>query len=169
MLYGMKAFGFASICCAALALAAADDAFARGGRSGGGSGHSSGHASGGGSARGFSGHSSSRFSGSPGHFSGRSFAGRPGFHGGPHFHSRVFIGSTIIAAPLFFPPPYYSVPAPVYYDPPPPVYIEQTPDVAPPSEQYWYYCPAVRAYYPYVKECAGGWQRVLPNTQSPAG
>ena len=165
MLYDMRASGTALVCCAALALAVTGDAFARGGRSGGGSGHGF---SGGGSARGFSGHSSSRFSGSPGHFSGRSFAGRPGFHGGPHFHSRVFIGSTIIAAPLFFPPPYYYAPAPVYD--PPPVYIEQAPDAAPQPEQYWYYCPAGRAYYPYVRQCADGWQRVLPNTQShPAG
>jgi hypothetical protein len=161
----MRAFGIAFICCAALALAAADDAFARGGRSGGGSGHGF---SGGGSARGFSGHSSSHFAGSPGHFSGRSFAGRPGFHHGPHFHNRVFIGSTIIAAPLFFPPSYYYPSAPVYYDPPP-VYIEQAPDAAPQPQQYWYYCPATRAYYPYVSECPGGWQRVPPNTQSPAG
>src|SRR5882762_160412 len=108
MLYDMRAFGIAFICCAALALAAADDAFARGGRSGGGSGHGF---SGGGSGRSFSGHSSGHFAGAPGHFSGRSFAGRPGFHRGPPVHSRVFIGGTIIAAPLFFPPP------PYYYAP----------------------------------------------------
>jgi hypothetical protein len=136
MLCDMRARGFASLCCAALALAAADDAFARGGRSGGGSGHG--------------------------------FAGRPGFHRGPAFHGRVFIGGAIIAAPVFFPPPYYYAPAPVYYDPPPPpVYIEQAPEAAPQPQQYWYYCPAARAYYPYISECAGGWQRVLPNTQSP--
>jgi hypothetical protein len=140
----MRAFGFASICCAALALATADAAWAHG-RSGGGSG------------RGFSGHS-----GHSGHF-----AGQPGAHRGAHFHSRVFIGGAIIAAPIFYPPPYYYAPAPAYYYPPPPMYIEQLPQVAPQSQQYWYYCPAARAYYPYVSECAGGWQRVLPNTQSP--
>jgi hypothetical protein len=141
----MRAFGFASICCAALALATADAAWAHG-RSGGGSG------------RGFSGHS-----GHSGHF-----AGHPGAHRGAHFHSRVFIGGAIIAAPIFYPPPYYYAPAPAYYYyPPPPMYIEQLPQVAPQSQQYWYYCPAARAYYPYVSECAGGWQRVLPNTQSP--
>jgi hypothetical protein len=152
MLCAMKAFGFAFVCCAALALAAADDAFARG-RSGGGSGHS---------FSGFSGHSA--------HFAS------PGFRAGfprvvPRFHNRVFIGAGIVAAPIFFPPPYsyYYAPAPAYYypPPPPPEYIEQAPEAALQSQQYWYYCPDTRAYYPYVSECAGGWQRVLPNTQSP--
>jgi hypothetical protein len=31
-----------------------------------------------------------------------------------------------------------------------------------PQSQDWFYCPNAGAYYPYVKECAGGWQRVLP-------
>ena len=31
------------------------------------------------------------------------------------------------------------------------------------QSHYWYYCPASRAYYPYVRECAGGWQRVPRN------
>lgn len=140
MLCAMKAFGFASICCAALALAAADDAFARG-RSGG-SGHG--------------------FSGRSGHFAGHS-----GAHRGSHFHGRVFIGAGILAAPIFYPPPYYYAPAPAYYYPPPPVYIEQAPEAAPQPQQYWHYCPAARAYYPYVGECAGGWQRVLPSPQPP--
>lgn len=75
----------------------------------------------------------------------------------------------------YYPPPYY-FPPPVYYPPqvivvPPPepqVYIEQAElpaepvTQAAPAQQYWYYCNSAKAYYPYVKECPGGWQKVLP-------
>ncbi|PWB42793.1 MAG: hypothetical protein C3F19_03715 [Rhodocyclales bacterium] len=63
------------------------------------------------------------------------------------------------------PPPYY------YYYPPtiivrpqePQVYIERgAPQQAPQAEAYWYYCSESRSYYPYVKDCPGGWQRVVP-------
>jgi hypothetical protein len=70
-------------------------------------------------------------------------------------------------APYPYYPPYYSYP-PYYAYPPaipapapaPPSYVEQAPPPA--AEAWWYYCPGARAYYPYVKECAGGWQRVSP-------
>jgi hypothetical protein len=153
MLCDMKALGFASLCCAALALAAVDDA-AAGGRSGGARGSFSGHA------------------GSTGHFTGHAGAFR-----GSHFHShsRIFIGGTFVAAPLFFyPPPYYYAPVPAYYYPAPPAYMEQAPTyiqqapaAQPQSQQYWYFCAASQAYYPYARECPGGWQRVLPSPQSP--
>ena len=45
---------------------------------------------------------------------------------------------------------------------PPPVYIEQQEAPAEATQQYWYYCPSGKGYYPYVKECPEGWQRVLP-------
>lgn len=61
----------------------------------------------------------------------------------------VFIGAPLYA-PLFYP-------APSYYYSPPPVYIEQAPTPA-----YWYFCPELNAYYPYVQECPGVWQPVLP-------
>jgi hypothetical protein len=70
------------------------------------------------------------------------------------------------------PPVYY--PAPMYdYGPPPvvvapaspPVYVERD-DAAPsatrPGATWWYWCESARGYYPYVKECPGGWQRVPP-------
>jgi hypothetical protein len=62
--------------------------------------------------------------------------------------------------------PYYpSYPASVVYVPSQPTtYIQQEP-VQPsyaPQSGYWYYCGDARAYYPYVKECPGGWQRVAP-------
>ena len=50
-----------------------------------------------------------------------------------------------------------SVP-PVVMAPPPQVSVEPTP--LPP--QYWYYCDAAQAYYPYVQECPGEWRPVWP-------
>lgn len=64
--------------------------------------------------------------------------------------------------------PYYSAPAVVAVPTAPPVYIEQ-PRAAPaaaPSQQagagYWYYCHNPAGYYPTVKACPAGWQRVAP-------
>jgi len=96
--------------------------------------------------------------------------------------SRVHFG--VVVGPAWG-PGWYG-PAPYYYPPyyppvviermPPPVYIEQSAPqpavavppaaVAPPPPNYWYYCEAAKAYYPYVKECPAGWQRVAPK---PAG
>jgi len=69
----------------------------------------------------------------------------------------------------------YSVPILGPFPPPAPpaaptTYIEQgSPETAPaPQPQgYWYYCAESKTYYPYVKECAGSWQRVTP--QPPPG
>jgi hypothetical protein len=47
----------------------------------------------------------------------------------------------------------------------PSTYIQQDVQPAPapaPQQGYWYYCSDAQAYYPYVKECPGGWQRVSP-------
>jgi hypothetical protein len=41
----------------------------------------------------------------------------------------------------------------------PPVYIQRETQ---PEAQYWYYCSGSQAYYPYVKECPGGWIQVAP-------
>lgn len=61
--------------------------------------------------------------------------------------------------------PVYVQPAPVYapnYAPNyAPVYAPTS--VAPPSGQYWYFCAAANAYYPYVSTCPSGWQAV-PST-----
>ena len=84
--------------------------------------------------------------------------------------SHVFLGFNF-GFPGYYPAPYYSYPAyyypaPVYYPSPvivqqPPVYTERQ-EVAPGAQNYWYYCAATRGYYPYVKECPGGWQKVPP-------
>lgn len=72
--------------------------------------------------------------------------------------------------PWYYPPPrYYYPPYPAYYPAPAPqVYIEQPPAQSVPPvpdaavSNYWYYCATPKGYYPYVKECPSGWQKVLP-------
>jgi hypothetical protein len=88
--------------------------------------------------------------------------------GGPRVVLGIGIGVPF-AYPYYYPPyaPYYYppyYPSPVVVQQPPPVYVEQ-PQAQPQPAQpqgYWYYCNDSRAYYPYVKECPGGWQRVAP-------
>ncbi|HSG22962.1 MAG TPA: hypothetical protein VLA64_08400 [Azonexus sp.] len=63
-------------------------------------------------------------------------------------------------SPYYYPPQVIVVPAA-----PPPVYIEQREapaEAASATQQYWYYCGSSKGYYPYVKECLDGWQKVLP-------
>ncbi len=97
---------------------------------------------------------------------------------GGHARFGVFIGAPLLFGPWYYPAPYYYSPYPYpYYYPPaltapvaPPAYIEQGSggQAAPmQSQAYWYYCADANAYYPYVKECPGGWQRVAP--QPPPG
>jgi len=69
----------------------------------------------------------------------------------------------------FWGPPWWYYPAPYYYPTPvvvqraPVTYIEQGSSDAPASSPaWWYYCDASKGYYPYVKECPSGWQRVPP-------
>lgn len=108
-----------------------------------------------------------------------SFAAAPasawdGHHHGPRVGIGLHFGIPIGPYPYYYGPyPYYYY-SPYYYPPvvvqqQPPVYIEQAP--APQAQQapasaYWYYCADSRAYYPYVKECPAGWQRVAPQPQN---
>jgi hypothetical protein len=72
---------------------------------------------------------------------------------GVHFGFPVFYSSWWYA-----PPPVYYYPYPAVVVPPsPPVYVEKEQ-----AENWWYYCDQSKGYYPYVKECPGGWQRVPP-------
>jgi hypothetical protein len=51
--------------------------------------------------------------------------------------------------------------------------IEHQPEIdmqpAPQAEQpvYWYYCKDPQGYYPYVKQCPGGWMKVVPIPPAP--
>jgi hypothetical protein len=89
------------------------------------------------------------------------YVGPGAFWGAPYYRPYY-------PGPYYYPQPYYQ-PAPVIITQPapPPVYIEQsnviteqTQEVA--STNYWYYCRESKTYYPYVKECKGEWQKVLP-------
>jgi hypothetical protein len=99
---------------------------------------------------------------------GSAMADRGHRHHGHHHGPRVQFGISV--GPAFwdpwYPRPYYRP----YYAPiviersEPPVYIQQQ-AATPPAAQatgYWYYCVEGKGYYPYVKECPGGWQKVLP-------
>ena len=93
--------------------------------------------------------------------------GHGGFHHGGGFGWGLGLG-VLLAAPLLAAPYYYAPPryAPTYIYPPgygyPPAYGE--PAYAQPAQQvdYWYYCPGSNSYYPYVRQCPEGWQRVSP-------
>ncbi|HTY02883.1 MAG TPA: hypothetical protein VMC81_04055 [Rhodocyclaceae bacterium] len=79
-----------------------------------------------------------------------------------HFRFGVTIGP--YWGPWYYPPSYYYPPVVVEQSP---VYVQQQPVVeAAPPTSYWYFCRASNAYYPYVKECAAGWEKVLAK---PAG
>ena len=91
-----------------------------------------------------------------------------GFHHGFHHHRfffhrhccfgpRVLIGVGV-GVPLLYPYPYPYAP-PVVVESAPPVYVQ--------PQQYWYYCQGAQAYYPYVKECPGGWLQVVPQPSPP--
>jgi hypothetical protein len=124
------------------------------------------------------------FKGHAGHF--KSHGGHFKSHGGHyakvhrgHFHkSRVVVGIGV-GLPIYWGPWWVYPPPRVYYYPPPyyypgavgvpyssPEYIERGDEQAAPS-QWWYYCADSRTYYPYVKECPGGWQRVAPQPPAP--
>ena len=90
-----------------------------------------------------------------------------------HGHGRIGLGF-YFGAPYYSPYPYYpySYYGPYPYYPPvvtapasPPVYIERGEELSEsPQEEgyYWYHCDKPEGYYPYVKQCPGGWQQVTP-------
>ena len=90
-----------------------------------------------------------------------------------HWRVGVFMGAPV--APYYYPvapapyyyAPYPAYPAPVIVDPgQPDVYIEKGQVEGAQnagstgSAGTWYYCDAAKMYYPYVKQCAGGWREV---------
>ena len=88
-----------------------------------------------------------RGGGGGGHFVG---------HDRGHFHRHF--GSVFLAAPLFYPWPYWSDTYPYYIYSSPPVYVEQGTS----SSGYWYYCADPPGFYPSVTECPERWVRVAP-------
>jgi hypothetical protein len=76
----------------------------------------------------------------------------------PLAHGRVQFGVNI--GPFWG--PWWAVPPPIYYSQPivvereTPIVIEQTAEPV----DYWFFCRPANTYYPYVKECPTGWERV---------
>ena len=85
-------------------------------------------------------------------------------HRGPRVHFGFAFGGPFYPAPYYYyPPPYYYYPPAVVVPQPPQTYIERGDSAESDAAQsYWYYCAGAKAYYPYVKQCPGGWQRVTP-------
>ena len=98
---------------------------------------------------------------------GHGYYGRPYYRG----HSSVGVG-VVIGAPLgwgYYPgwysyAPAYSYPSTVVIESSPPVYVERGP-AGQSGGDSWYYCRKSRAYYPYVKNCPAGWERVAPRPE----
>ncbi len=116
-----------------------------------------------------------------GFYSGSSWArggGHDHRHGYSHRHDYGRGRFGLYLGIPYYPYPYYDFPYRYPYYPPtvitvpatPPVYIQQSP---PADEQqddasgYWHYCTNPEGYYPYIKECPGGWQLVEPTPPEP--
>ena len=99
--------------------------------------------------------------------------GLAGLSTGATAHGHFGVMVDVRLWPMYYPGPYYHpyYPAPVVVVPAtPPVYIEQPVSAVPvappvqvaPPAYYWYHCNRPEGYYPYVKECTGGWTKVNP-------
>lgn len=82
-------------------------------------------------------------------------------------------GSVRFGIGIGIPAPWYYAPPPVYYPyayyppayvvPAPSAYVEQAPSnvySTRPGPSVYYYCAAANGFYPYVRECPGGWEQV---------
>ena len=104
-----------------------------------------------------------------------SYAWRTGY-AHPVGHGRVVVGGGIFIGPGWWGPrwggaswwgpsyPYYLSP-PVVIEQQPPIYVQ--PEAQTHQPYYWYYCQNPQGYYPYVKNCPGGWMKVVPNVTPP--
>lgn len=137
----------AAVVCLAIILVA-ETALARGGRGGS---HSGGRHSG-----------SSAHTGSGQHASGGAARTAPRVR---HFVPVPIRLGAIFPAYWYYSPPLYSSSA-VVLPYVPLDYIEKGPERASP-ESYWYYCPEEKTYYPYIEQCPGGWQAVVPGPSAP--
>jgi hypothetical protein len=77
--------------------------------------------------------------------------------------------------PYYYSYPYYGYGNPYYYPPAvsapsePQEYIERSDEYSSEPSDFWYYCRESKAYYPYVKKCPGGWQKVPAQPPSEPG
>lgn len=90
---------------------------------------------------------------------------RHGHHGGAALGlllGVVTIGAIIAAESQAREPVVYAAPTPTYVEPAPVVQPMQ-----PFQPGYWYFCREANAYYPYVQQCPGPWQQVVPQPPAP--
>ncbi|HEY7986568.1 MAG TPA: hypothetical protein VIE17_06575 [Methylophilaceae bacterium] len=99
--------------------------------------------------------------------------------GHEHVGVGVYFGAPYHPYYPYGPYPYYPYPYPYAYAPPPqvvvvpqqppPTYIEQPQSSVAPAapgpqaSNSWYHCDKPEGYYPYIKECPGGWKAVAPS------
>jgi hypothetical protein len=118
------------------------------------------------------GHGGGGYRGGAGYYGG-GYRGYGGYYGGGYRGYGGHGGVNIWLGPVWGPGWWGSYPYPYPYTYPyyqvPPLVINQQPEVyvqpAPQLEQkqiYWYYCENPNGYYPYVKQCPGGWMKIVP-------
>ncbi|MFN2645444.1 MAG: hypothetical protein ABR570_10665 [Burkholderiales bacterium] len=90
-----------------------------------------------------------------------------------HGHSVFFIGGPFLF--WSWPYGYYYLPPPYYYGPDyvarealPPIYVEKFEGTPTPQTPGDIFCPRENAYYPDVKDCPNGWQRIIREGEPPA-
>jgi hypothetical protein len=99
--------------------------------------------------------------------------GGPAFWGYPYYpyYSYPYYPYRYYGYPYYAPAYSYPYVAPGAAWYPPATYVEEgDTQTAPPQAvsqpNWWYYCAEAQQYYPYVRECPGGWQRVAPKPPS---
>lgn len=94
--------------------------------------------------------------------------------GAVHAHGGVRLGVGVGMALPYAPLPYSLIypPADLHphhgpaaaIPPPPSGFVPQVPanvySTRPPGQPLYFYCAAAKGYYPYVRECSGGWEIV---------
>ena len=113
--------------------------------------------------------------GGGGHFGGWHGGAHFGdWHGGGHFGYDLALGLGLgygvgyygYGVP-YYPYPYYPYPPMVAAPSPPPVYPQQNMPPTPELQtNYWHYCRNPDGYYPYVRECPDGWEKISPQPSS---
>lgn len=111
------------------------------------------------------GRSHSHFSIGLGYY-GPAFYGNYGYGYGGYGYGRYGFGGYGYGYPYYYNPPVYAYPPTVIVPATPPVYIQRQ-EVQPtqpvrPQTNYWYYCRNPDGYYPYIRNCPGGWLQVAP-------
>ena len=85
----------------------------------------------------------------------------PGWGPGPWgWGGPVVVGPPVVIQSA---PPVFIERDPLPVNPAPPQQVAPAP---PPQSGWWYLWPGANGYYPYVRECPGGWQRVSPQPPS---